>query len=106
MTEVATKKLLENDRVIVWELLLQPGEETGMHTHEHDYIVHVIEGSTLRATDPQDSPPKDIPLAAGDTFYFRVADGVALAGDLETSTTHNAENVGPGVYREIMVEVK
>ena len=33
MAEVATTKLLENDKVIVWDLQLQPGESTGVHRH-------------------------------------------------------------------------
>jgi beta-alanine degradation protein BauB len=104
--DVATTKLLENDKVIVWELVLEPGESTGVHTHEHDYMVHVIEGATLRACDGDGENVKDVPLKDNDTFYFAVQDGAALGGELETTTTHDAKNMGPGRYREIMVEVK
>ena len=106
MTQVATRILLENDKVIVWELVLEPGERTGVHTHEHDYIVHVTEGSTLRATDGNGDNPTDVPLKADDTYYFSVADGIATSGDLQTTATHDAENVGTSRYREIMVEIK
>ena len=105
MADVATKKLLENDRMIVWELVLEPGESTGIHTHEYDYMVHVIEGSTLRATDAEGNV-NDVPLEKDDTFYFTVKDGTAWAGELATTPTHDAQNVGPGLYREIMVETK
>lgn len=106
MAEVATTKLLENDKVIVWELVLEPGESTGVHTHEYDYIVHVIEGTTLRATDGNGENATDVVLNKDDTFYFSVKDGVAMAGDLETTVTHDAKNIGTGRYREIMVEMK
>jgi len=106
MADVATTKLLENDKVIVWDLILDPGETTGVHTHELDYIVHVIEGSTLRATDGNGENPTDVPLQDNDTFYFDVKDGIAMAGDLQTTVTHDAKNVGTGRYREIMVEIK
>lgn len=106
MADVATKKLLENDKVIVWELVLEPGERTGVHTHELDYMIHVIEGTTLRATDGNGTFQADVPLEDDTTLYFAVKDGVASAGDLQTSATHEAENIGPGRYREIMVEVK
>lgn len=106
MADVATTKLLENDKVIVWDLLLDPGESTGAHTHEHDYVVHVIEGSTLRATDGNGENPTDVPLEANDTFYFTLKDGAAASGGLRTTATHDAENIGPGRYREIMVEIK
>lgn len=106
MAEVATTKLLENEKVIVWDLVLEPGESTGVHTHEYSYIVHVIEGSTLRATDGEGKNPKDVVLKANDTFHFEIRDGVAMAGKLQTTATHDARNVGAGRYREIMVELK
>jgi redox-sensitive bicupin YhaK (pirin superfamily) len=106
MAEVANKKLLENDKVIVWELELAPGERTGVHRHEHDYIVYVIEGSTLRATDGNGENAADVVLNEDDTFYFRIEGEAAMAGDLQTSATHDAENIGANRYREIMVEVK
>ena len=106
MADVATTKLLENDRVIVWELVLELGESTGVHTHELDYVVHVIEGSTLRATDGNGENPSDVPLKENDAFYFHIQDGVASSGGLQTTTSHDAKNIGPGRYREIMVEIK
>ena len=106
MADVATRKLLENDKVIVWELLLEPGESTGVHRHELDYIVHVVEGSTLRATDGDGGNATEVPLQADATYYFSVSDGIATAGDLQTTATHDAKNVGPGRYKEIMVEIK
>lgn len=106
MADVATTKLLENDKVIVWDLLLEPGESTGAHTHEHDYVVYVIEGSTLLATDGNGENPTQVPLKADDTFYFKVADGAAMSGDLQTTATHDAKNIGTRRYREIMVEIK
>ena len=40
--DVGTKLLFENDRVRVWDLCLQPGEGTGLHRHENDYLYVVI----------------------------------------------------------------
>ena len=31
---VGSKKLFENDKVIVWDFVLQPGETTPLHQHE------------------------------------------------------------------------
>ena len=106
MAEVATRKLLENDTVIVWELVLAPGESTGVHRHELDYLVHVIEGSTLRATDGNGENATDVTLQADDTFHFRIEGDIATSGDLQTTAVHDAQNVGTGRYREIMVELK
>ena len=33
MSDVGTARLFENDRVIVWEMLLEPGESAGPHRH-------------------------------------------------------------------------
>ena len=106
MADVATTKLLENDKVIVWELILEPGESTGVHTHELDYIVHVIEGSTLLATDGDGANPNQVPLENDATYYFSVSNGIATSGELQTTATHDAKNVGSGRYKEIMVEIK
>ena len=106
MADVATTKLLENDKVIVWELILEPGESTGVHTHELDYIVHVVEGSTLLATDGDGGNANEVPLEDGATYYFSVSNGIATSGDLQTPATHNAKNVGSRRYQEIMVEIK
>lgn len=35
---VGTQLLFENERVRVWDLRLAPGESTGLHRHEHDYL--------------------------------------------------------------------
>jgi hypothetical protein len=106
MADVATTRLLENAKVIVWELVLEPGESTGVHRHEHDYIVHVIEGSTLRATDGDGGNPTNVELQADATYYFGVSGDVATSGTLQTTATHDAKNVGASRYREIMVEIK
>ena len=105
MADVATRKLLENDKMIVWELLLEPGESTGMHTHEYDYMLHVLEGSTLRAIDAEGNVA-EVPLPDDGTYYFTVENGIATAGKMKTTARHEAINVGPGRYREIMVEFK
>jgi len=46
-SNVGTAKLFENENIILWEFILEPGEETSCHTHVHDYVFHVIEGSRL-----------------------------------------------------------
>ncbi len=106
MSEVATKKLLENDKVIVWEMVLEPGESTGLHTHEHDYIIQVIDGSTLCATDQSGGNPTDIEFLTDATLWLDVRDGEVALGDLRYSATHDAKNIGNARYREILVEIK
>jgi len=104
--EVENRKLLETDKVIVSEIVLEVGQSTGVHRHELDYVVHVIEGSTLRATDGNGNEATDVPLRAGDTFHFAIQGERAVSGNLKTTAIHNATNVGTQRYREIMVELK
>jgi hypothetical protein len=106
MGDVATTKLMENDRVIVWEFLLAPGERTDVHTHEHDYIIQVIEGSQLRALDANGNNPVDLDFKDGDTYWVEVRDGEIIAPGVRVSATHAAENIGDRTYREILVEIK
>jgi hypothetical protein len=106
MAGVGTSKLLENDRVIVWEMVLEPGESTGVHTHEHGYIIQVMEGSILQATDAQGENPIDLDFATNDTYWVDVKDGEVILGDTRASATHDAKNIGPNRYRELLVEIK
>jgi hypothetical protein len=46
------KKLLENDRVIVWSYRWSPGEPTPMHFHDKDVVVVYLEDSALTSTTP------------------------------------------------------
>jgi hypothetical protein len=46
------KKLLENDRVIVWSYAWKPGEPTPMHFHDKDVVVVYEEDTALKSTTP------------------------------------------------------
>ncbi len=47
------KKLLENDRVIVWSYRWKPGEPTPMHFHDKDVVVIYLEDTALTSTTPE-----------------------------------------------------
>ena len=109
MAGVGMAKVFENDRVAIWELALEPGEKTGVHTHRHDYVFYVIEGSRLETYDAQEAPLFEFDASVGDVFVAR-CDGVDLVvgeGDgFRVPATHGARNVGKTRYREILVETK
>ena len=46
------KKLLENDRVIVWSYRWNPGEPTPMHYHDKDVVVVYLDDAALTSTTP------------------------------------------------------
>ncbi|HTW63762.1 MAG TPA: hypothetical protein VME17_04060 [Bryobacteraceae bacterium] len=46
------KKLLENDRVVVWSYRWNAGEPTPMHFHDKDVVVVYLEDTALTSTTP------------------------------------------------------
>lgn len=106
MSEVATTRLFENDRVIVWEMVLAPGDSTGIHTHEHDYFFHVLSGSTLDTVDAQGKPLGEFEFSTGRTYYLSLLGDELVMADVRVPATHDARNVGADPYREILVELK
>jgi hypothetical protein len=46
------KKLIDNDRVIVWSYRWNPGEPTPMHFHDKDVVVVYQEDTALKSTSP------------------------------------------------------
>ena len=50
--DVGNKKVYENDRVCVWELRLEPGEESPVHRHGLDHILIQIAGDRIACLVP------------------------------------------------------
>jgi quercetin dioxygenase-like cupin family protein len=48
----ALKKLLENDRVIVWDYTWAPNTPTPMHFHDKDVVVLYVADGALKSTTP------------------------------------------------------
>ena len=46
--DIATNVLFENDRVKIWNLIVEPGESSDWHLHSRDYITVVVEGRGLK----------------------------------------------------------
>jgi len=97
--DVATSLLHEDDRVRIWELLLEPGEETAPHRHLLDHIIVVIEGERIAGVPH--------PLSTGRAAEYIEADVVPgrwfrqQRGGVEI-----ARNVGTTRFREILIELK
>ena len=106
MAEIATRKMFENDRVVVWEMTLEPGESTGLHTHTNTYFFQVIEGSTLKTLGEDGTDYGDLQLAPGDTVYVDVEGDQIRVGDFTGPARHEAVNTGDSRYFEILVELK
>ena len=94
---VGGRILLEDEKVRIWELILEPGEASDLHRHDHDYYLVIFEGDYVAGVTPKGGPV--------DSFVGVVpkeGNSVAIAkGGLEW-----AYNVGQKRYREIIVELK
>ena len=107
--DVGTQKLYEDDKIIFWELILEPGEKTPCHTHLLDYVWYVIEGTTLEIFDKNDQYLGSFEAPTGAVFPLRLEGDELLTTDdkgLRAPATHRARNAGPTHYREIRVETK
>ena len=106
MAEIATRKIFENEKFALWEMVLEPGERTEVHTHSHDYVFYVLEGSTGEVSDKEGNPAGTLEMKAGDSYFFRLEGRDLVSGDFRIPVTHSARNVGSTRFREILVESK
>jgi hypothetical protein len=96
---VGTRKLLENDRVRVWELRLAPGEDSAPHRHELDHLLIQVSGDRVAVI-----PEPDTEGPYRDYLEAEVIPGATVfvpRGGVET-----ARNVGSQQYHEIIIELK
>ncbi|HEY8216432.1 MAG TPA: hypothetical protein VIH82_04800 [Acidimicrobiia bacterium] len=99
--DIATKLLMENDRVRIWEMRLAPGEKSDLHHHQNDYVMIQIAGDKMAADFEPDSGG---PWGAAGRVEGDIAPGnviYAERGGIET-----AINVGDEEFYEIVVELK
>jgi hypothetical protein len=74
------KKLLENDRVIVWSYRWNPGEPTPMHFHDKDVVVVYLEDTALTSTTPDGAKKLneykafDVRFNKGNRTHFELLD--------------------------------
>ncbi|MGH8948533.1 MAG: cupin domain-containing protein [Acidimicrobiia bacterium] len=94
--EVGTTIWFENDRIRVWEILLQPGERGAFHSHVTNYFWTVVEGS------------RGLQRFADGTFVVRdylVGETKYLEHTPDTSLIHDLENIGDSTLRFVTVEL-
>ena len=109
--KVGSTKVFENDKIIVWDFQLEPGEETAIHTHKNSYMWYAVKGGDL---DCEDADGNDLGI-------FEVPDkgifNLKLEGDelevmseiakgVKFPATHKAKNISDETYHEIIIEFK
>ena len=50
---VGQRVVYEDDRVRVWDIVLEPGGYFGLHCHEHDYLIVTLEGARCKTQELQ-----------------------------------------------------
>ena len=108
MSGVGTRRVFEDERVVVWYLDLEPGEHGALHTHEWDYAARVVSGSTLEVYGPDDELLYRVDRAPGDAITFRVVGDQVLSESQSSPipATHSVRNVGAQVFSEVLIEFK
>ena len=109
MAGVGTQKVFEDDRVIVWHLDLEPGEQGERHTHELDYVIRILSGSTLEVCGSDGELLDTVELEAGGATSFQIQGDQIVSdrpGYPAVPATHSARNVGPNKFREVLIEFK
>lgn len=91
---IGTRFLFEDERLRVWEIVLEPGEEAPLHTHQLDYVTVVIEGGTV-ARSNADGTVDVFERQPGDIMRRR-----------EGSDTHSLKNIGTTRFRNVIFELK
>ena len=52
---VANHVLYEDDKVRIWEMKLEPGEHSALHSHDLDYYLVILSGDLVAAVMPKAS---------------------------------------------------
>ena len=91
--EVATDVLFENDKVKIWNLIVNPGESSDWHLHSRDYVTIVVEGTGLKV-EFDDGRVESSPSGVGTWRYH---------GEHQTHRVHNDSDTR---YVNVLVELK
>lgn len=91
--EIGTRVLLENPRIRVWEVALDPGEAQGWHLHHNPYVVLCLSTSPCHMDWLDGSPARQLSETVGGSVYRPV------------SPVHMLTNHGDAAYRNRLIEV-
>jgi len=91
--DIASEVIFENDRVKIWNLIVEPGDASDWHLHERDYVTVVVEGEGL-TVEYDDGTSEDSPSSPGTWRYH---------GDHKI---HRVVNNAGTRYVNVLVELK
>ena len=91
---IGTKLIFEDDRVRIWQIVLEPGQEAPAHTHHLDYTTITIEAATLDRLNGDGSVDRSVGEVGNVSRWYR------------STRTHGLRNVGKTRFRNVIVELK
>ncbi len=94
---VADHVLFEDDKVRIWEMKLEPGEHSDLHTHQHEYYLVVMKGDLVAGVVPEGAPID---------HFIGIVPPEGNTVPVPKGNTEWAVNVGKETYHEILIELK
>lgn len=91
---IGTHLLFEDEQIRVWQILLEPGQEAPVHTHENDYTTFTIEGDLVER-----------PNGDGTVDRITVRPGRVMRW-YQGTPRHGLRNVGTKTFRNVIFELK
>lgn len=91
---VASKLLLENDQVKIWEADVGPGEDFPLHHHAYDYVLFTTGDPALLEVRDYGRPPSTVPVPPHAAIF------------IPAGGTESYSNVGKTRFTEVLIEVK
>ena len=94
---VGTRVLFEDERLRIWELILEPGEASDLHRHDHDYYLAIFEGDFVAGV---------VPEGGGMESFVGIVPEEGNTVGIPKGGVEWAYNVGEKRYRELIIELK
>jgi beta-alanine degradation protein BauB len=91
---VASKLVLENDHVKIWEADVGPGEDFPLHHHAYDYVLFTTGTPALLELRDYGRPPSTVPVPAHAAIF------------IPAGGTESYSNVGRTRFTEVLIEIK
>ena len=92
--EIDRVVLFENDRVKIWNLIVEPGESSDWHLHGRDYVTVVVESNGGLDAQYADGTSNKSNNIVGDFTYH------------DSHQVHRVVNNADRRYRNVLIELK
>ena len=96
---IGDRVLYQDEQIWVWQMVLEPGERSPLHHHEHDYVVVVVAGDHI------DVAPVGASKERADSGHLSRSITPGESVFLRKGATEVAINSGALRYRDVQIEL-